>query len=211
MILPNFSWEKKLIKAGYEIIAGIDEVGRGALAGPLTVALCCYPQQLIINSSPIETYSIRDSKRLTSKSREYLFNKLKNFLFYYDWVSINNKFIDRFGILKAEEKAVKILSKKLLAKFSPKKIFILVDYFNFKSLLFLSNKHLGIKNGDEQSITIASASIIAKVVRDKLMKRLSKKFPHYQWEKNKGYGTPQHQKAIHLFGLSPYHRKTFIL
>jgi len=211
MVLPNFSWEKKLIKDGYEIIAGIDEVGRGAWAGPLTVALCCYPQPLIINSALSEIYSIRDSKRLTNNSRQYLFTKLKSLLFYYDWVSINNKFIDCFGIQKAEEKAIKILSKKLFAKFSGKKIFILVDYFNFKSLLFLRNKHLGIKKGDEQSITIASASIIAKVVRDKLMIRLSKKFPHYQWEKNKGYGTLQHQKAINLFGLSPYHRKTFIL
>tara|TARA_Y100000992_G_scaffold246645_1_gene178028 strand:+ start:69 stop:641 length:573 start_codon:yes stop_codon:yes gene_type:complete len=178
-----------------KIVAGVDEVGRGSLIGPVYAAA-------VILKRNIHKSKIKDSKKLTKKNREILEKYIKKNS-YWSIGSASLKEIEKLNILNASLLAMKRAIKKLGKKPS----YVLID----------GNKIPEIKNyklkcivkGDEKIPQISAASIIAKVTRDRFVKKLSKKFTKYAWDKNAGYGTKLHLKAIKKFGVTIYHRKKF--
>lgn len=177
-------------------LAGTDEAGRGPLAGPVIAAAVILPNNYYDER-------INDSKKLSSNLREELFDVIRNNALAYAYTEISHKRIDQINILQASLLAMKRSVKKL--KLQPS--IILVDgnkSFNYDADV------IPIIKGDSMSLSIASASIIAKVVRDRIMIRLSKKYPQYGWDKNKGYPTKEHISAILEFGACPLHRQTFL-
>ncbi len=181
------------------LVIGVDEVGRGALCGP--VVSCCVLLQKKIKSDEL-VYKINDSKKLSEKRREDLsiFIK-KNSIYSFGFAS--NQEIDQLNILNAT-----ILSmKRALKKFYSCKNEIKIDG---QKIFDYNDKTFFVKKGDSKSVSIASASILAKNLRDCLMCKYAKNYPYYNWVKNKGYGTKEHFKAIKKFGLTSLHRKSFL-
>lgn len=200
---PDFSFEKKLWKK-YPIVIGVDEVGRGALAGPVVAGA------VVFNNINI-TIKIDDSKRLTEKQREKGVKWIKKNCLAWAVGETSVYYINKFGIVKATEIAFRKAIKNLLSILKKEKTFLIVDAFYVKYVKGIGLKHQkAIIKGDQKSISIASASIIAKVYRDKLMRKLSLKFKHYGWDRNKGYGTKEHVAQISRSGISPYHRISFV-
>ena len=198
MKLPNFSFEKKLWKKEYRVVAGVDEVGRGALAGPVVAGAVAF--------SPGASVLVRidDSKKLTSKQREKAYFWIRKNALVYGIGKASVVQIDKFGIKKATE----IAFRKAIKNCAKRVDFLLIDAFFIPYVRGLRRKNqLAIINGDEKSVSIAAASIIAKVYRDRLMTKLNGK---YGWEKNKGYGTKDHQNALRKYGATRLHRKLFI-
>ncbi|MCC8462328.1 MAG: ribonuclease HII [Rickettsia endosymbiont of Ecitomorpha arachnoides] len=175
------------------IVAGIDEAGRGPLAGPVVASA------VIIDNTNI-ILGIKDSKKLSKKKRELLYEQITS---NYAWSTaiISHTEIDEINILEATKKACSIAAASLTTK--PE--IVLVD----GNMRFNDERFVSIVNGDNLSLSIAAASIIAKVTRDRLMLDLSTEFPQYLWHKNSGYGTKEHIEAINTHGLSPYHRRSF--
>ncbi|HSD64603.1 MAG TPA: ribonuclease HII [Ignavibacteriaceae bacterium] len=179
-----------------ELIAGVDEVGRGPLAGPVVAASVIFPKKIYIKG-------IRDSKVLTEEERENVLPKILNKCLACSVAVISHAQIDRINILQASLLAM----FNSLQRLKVKPDLILVDGnrgFNFSVPL------IPIIKGDAHSFSVAAASIVAKVARDRIMKRLCPRFPQYLWSKNKGYATPEHIEAIKIYGASPLHRKTFL-
>jgi len=228
-ILPTFSLEKRLWKKGYKVVIGVDEVGRGCLAGPIVAgavvfapapqvqSLKCKVQNYQKNLRKILSLKIDDSKRLTPKSRSKLAAEIKECCQCYVIASESVATINRVGIVKATEKAMRKAIKKLqsqkVLKSKSGKTFVIVDGFHVKYISGIGLKYQkNIFGGDRKCISIAAASIIAKVYRDNLMEKLAKKprYKKYGWEQNKGYGTKKHIKAIKRYGLTKLHRKLFV-
>ena len=199
MITPTLDIETNLWNSGYSYICGIDEVGRGSFAGPVCVGAVIFPK-----NAPIPE-GVMDSKQLKSKQRERLAEKIKKQAVSWAVAEINVATINKLGIGKATQMAFR-KSIKLLIK---QPDFILIDAFYIKHLNRKRQK--AVKDGDKICSSISAASIIAKVYRDKLMKKLSKKYPQYGFGKHKGYGTKRHQEAIRKYGLSRIHRRSFNL
>jgi ribonuclease HII len=179
-----------------QLIAGVDEAGRGPLAGPVVAAAIIFPKKIYIKG-------IRDSKLLTEKERENVLPKILNKCLSYSVAVVSHAQIDRINILQASLLAMSISLQRL----SVKPDLVLID--GNKGFEF-SVPIIPVVKGDRKSFSVAAASIIAKVARDRIMKRLCPKFPQYLWSKNKGYATPEHIEAIRVFGASPLHRKTFL-
>ena len=177
-------------------IAGCDEAGRGPLAGPVCVACCIMP----LNEEDI-IKGVNDSKKLSEKKRLQLFEIIKQKAIKYSIVFIDEKTIDSINILNA----TKLGMKKAIEEVMPS--ICLVDAI---SKLDTDVKLEGIIKGDAKSYSIACASILAKVSRDKLMLELDEKYPQYNLKKHKGYGTKEHIENLKKFGPSPIHRKSFI-
>ena len=178
-----------------KIIAGVDEVGRGSLIGPV------YAAAVILNKS-IKKELLKDSKSLTKSNREVLSKYIKeNSVWSIGKASV--KEIEKINILQASLLAMKRAIKKLKKK--PTHVLIdgnkipKIKYYNLKSII----------KGDQKIPSISAASIIAKVARDRMITNLGKKFKGYYWDQNSGYGTKQHLKAIKKFGVTTHHRKTF--
>lgn len=209
MNLPDSSFEKKIAEKGFRVIAGVDEVGRGSFAGPV-VAGCVAFRQIPNSKNQISnTIEINDSKKLNPKQREKAnFWIKKNALCYgVGWASVSQ--INKFGIKKASE----IAFRKAIKNCGRRIDYLLIDAFYIPYVKGLRRKNQKpIINGDAKSFSIAAASIIAKVYRDKLMGKLAEdpKYKKYLWDKNKGYGTLSHRKAIKKYGLSRFHRKKFV-
>lgn len=199
MITPTLELEKKLWSSGYSYVCGIDEVGRGSFAGPVAVGAVIFPK----NFQMIE--GLADSKLLKPRQRERLAKEIKEKALAWAVSEISVTKINQLGIGGAVQMAFR-KSIKLLSK-SPD--FILIDAFYIKHLN--RKRQRPVKDGDKICASIAAASIVAKVQRDKFMKHLHKKYPQYGFAKHKGYGTKQHQDAIKKFGLSRIHRKSFNL
>lgn len=195
--IPSFKHEKLLWKKGLRFIAGVDEVGRGAFAGPLIGAAVILPQGFKING-------IKDSKLLNYKKRKKLSKYIIKHASFYVISKVSVNYINKFGIGKATQKAL-INSIQKLKKFD----FALVDGYKLKN--FEDNLQKGIIHGDLISVSIAAASIIAKDYRDNLMIKLHKKYPEYNFLQNKGYGTKFHRDALKKYGLSKIHRTSFNL
>lgn len=190
--IPDFTIEKE---SGYNIIAGVDEAGRGPLCGPVIAAAVIFPSFDI--DIPV---IIKDSKQMSHKAR----------LQAYDWITKNTiwayaecspKEIDEINILQASLLAMKRAIKKLTCK--PE--FCLID--GNKLPAEINGK--AIVKGDSKSLSVAAASIIAKETRDNIMHELSKKYPEYEWDKNAGYPTVAHLQAIDKYGINELYRKTF--
>lgn len=179
-----------------KLVCGIDEAGRGPLAGPVCAAAVVMPYGTIIDG-------VNDSKKLTEKKRELLFDTIKEKSLSYGIAFSNEKEIDEVNILNATFLAMKRAVKSL--KIQPD--LILVDGNRLPDFDIPAKT---IVKGDSLSHSIACASILAKVTRDRLMKELSKKYPEYGFEKHKGYGTKAHYEAIKANGICEIHRRTFL-
>jgi len=221
MSLPNFSFEQRSWRRGYKYVVGVDEVGRGAFAGPLVTAAVVFPPAVKQDSNlAIKQLGINDSKLLKPRAREQLAKAIKKHAFAWDVTEVGVSVINWIGIGKATEKAMRKTVRDIIEKLRNEEIkgkssniFILVDYYYISYLRGVGKKNqLGIKHGDQKSFSIAAASILAKVHRDKIMRSLSRnpRYKKYLWGKNKGYGTKVHLKNILRYGLTRYHRKEFV-
>ena len=193
--LPNFEFETKLHEQGYQNVAGVDEVGRGPLAGPV------YAAAVILGPGKIPT-GLNDSKKLSAKNRNSV---LESILEYADIsiASASEREIEQINILQASHLAM----VRAVAGLKKKPDYVLVDGN-------LIPQDLGIPataviKGDARSLSIAAASIVAKVKRDLVMSDLAQHYPGYGWEKNAGYPTTEHLKALQDLGVTPHHRRTF--
>lgn len=198
MVLPTLNYEKNLWSSGYRLVAGIDEAGRGSWAGPVVAAAVIFPPTISIPEG------LRDSKLLTPKRREALFDIIKKQATAYSIAEIGVPTIDRVGIGRATQYAM----RRALRQLEPAAEFHLIDYYSLRYIP--KTKQKPIKFGDKLCASIAAASILAKVHRDSLMVKLAAEHPEYHFEKHKGYGTPQHQAAIRQHGPTPLHRTSFI-
>lgn len=190
-----FEYENKYKDLG--LVAGIDEAGRGPLAGPVAVACVIMP----LDSDKI-IEGINDSKKLTEKKRNLLFEEIKKVAIDYKIVLIDEKTIDEINILNA----TKLGMKNALNGLKNKPYCVLVDAVKIDTDIVQEN----IIHGDALSYNIAAASILAKVIRDRLMEEYAKKYPEYFFEKHKGYGTKLHIEMLKKYGKCEIHRDSFI-
>ncbi|MBU0900185.1 ribonuclease HII [bacterium] len=187
--------ENSLISTGVNYICGVDEVGRGSLAGPVVAAAVVMPKNLIIDG-------VDDSKKLTSAKREYFYKIISKSALNMGIGIIEEKVIDYLNILKATYLAM----QKALSNLTFQPDYILVDALKIPEINIPQKP---IIHGDQLSHTIACASIIAKVTRDKIMDNYHQEFSKYGFNKHKGYGTKTHLQAIKDFGICRIHRQTF--
>ncbi|MBI2074728.1 MAG: ribonuclease HII [Candidatus Levybacteria bacterium] len=207
---PSFTEEQEFWNKGYELVIGMDEVGRGAFAGPVLVGAVIFSKDSYTSRSILD--EVKDSKQLSSKSRQKLNTLIKRLVLFSTTAEISVSIINRLGIGKATQMAFRKAIKTILERFPNKRKFVLVDGFHIKYFKGIGLKNQkGIIRGDQKSFSIAAASIIAKVERDNIMEQLHKKYPQYGFAKHKGYGTKQHQMAIKKYGLSMLHRMSFNL
>jgi ribonuclease HII len=199
----DLSLERKLIKQGYCFIAGLDEVGRGALAGPVAAAAVCLSKDFIGKDVPSSLRQLKDSKHLSPRNREKIVeivNQTKGI--WYGIGVVSAETIDKINILEATKKAMLLA----ISRAQPEIDYLVVDG-NFK---LASNKdQMSVVGGDEKVFSVALASIVAKVFRDNLMIHFSDDFPQYSFHLHKGYGTLLHRQAISKYGFSALHRKSF--
>lgn len=188
-------YEKKCLDAGYKYICGVDEVGRGPLAGPVTCTAIIMPLDDLIQG-------VNDSKKVSKNKRIKLYDVIMEKAIAVNTVSYDNHQIDEMNILEA----TKACMKDAIMGLSVKPDIVLVDALK----LDIPYKTMGIIKGDALSYSIASASIVAKVTRDKFMFEMAEKYPEYDFQNNVGYGTAKHISALKEFGPTPIHRKTFI-
>lgn len=189
-------YEKEYYSKGYKLICGIDEAGRGPLAGPVVAGAVILPEGCLIEG-------VNDSKKLSEKKREKLYDEITDNALAWAVGIVDNNVIDEINILEATRRAMKMAIDGL--KIKPD--YILIDAE--KKVDTGGVPYLPIIKGDALSISIASASIIAKVTRDRMMYEYDKIFPVYDFAKHKGYGTKAHIDAIKANGLCMIHRKTF--
>ena len=183
-----------VIESNYQgIIAGVDEAGRGPLAGPVVAAAVIVDQDNLIEG-------IKDSKKLSKSKREELYTKITE---HYLWAVgvVSPKEIDEINILEATKKACVLAVEGLITE----PAVVIVD----GNMKFNDHRFVSYIKGDDKSISIAAASIIAKVTRDRMMDLLHTEFPNYNWAKNSGYGTREHISAIKKYGSCVHHRASF--
>ena len=190
-------YENELYKKNIFLIAGIDEVGRGPLYGPVVAACVVMPAHFYLKD-------IKDSKKLSEKKREELFDIIKEKALGIGIGIVSAKVIDEINIYEATKKAMYEAVEECLKK--TKIEHILIDAMNLEKL---NIPYTSIIKGDSKSEAIACASIIAKVTRDRMMREDAKKYPEYKFEKNKGYGTKEHMEALEKYGALSEHRKTY--
>lgn len=188
--------EERIWGRGLRYIAGVDEVGRGPLAGPVVAAVVILPRGVNLEG-------VKDSKALTPEKREELFGKILEEALDFAIGRVEHLLIDRINILQASFLAM----KRALHQLSVPPDYVLVD--GLLPIPDLSYPQSAIPHGDQISLSIASASILAKVYRDRWMEGYDLKFPQYSFLRNKGYPTPEHLKALNRYGPCEIHRKTF--
>lgn len=190
------SYEKKLNEKGYELIGGVDEVGRGPLAGPVVAAVAILPKGLKI-------VGVKDSKKLNEKKREELYDVIMEKAIDYGIGIVESDEIDKLNILQATYMAM----KKAISNLKTAPEALLIDAVEIPNVKI---PQLPIVKGDDKSLSIASASILAKVTRDRIMKKYHEIYPEYDFVNNKGYGTQKHYKGIDENGMTPIHRRSFL-
>lgn len=192
-----YEYENDLYKKGYKFIAGTDEAGRGPLFGPVVAACCVLPKNFKLEG-------LTDSKQLTEKKREKYIDYIKENCIAYGIGIVDNKEIDKINIYEASRKAMMIAIEEVRKKIN-------IDYVltDAMPLPNLDIPHMSIIKGDAKSISIAAASVIAKVTRDHMMIDIDKKYPEYEFATHKGYPTKKHIEAINKYGLIDGYRLTY--
>ena len=193
--LQMCSYENKLYEQGFKLLAGTDEAGRGPLAGPLVVAAAILPRGCFLSG-------LNDSKKLSAKKREELFAEIKSHAVSFAIQIVPVEIIDALNIYQATAQGM----KDALLSLRPNPDAALTDAMPLKDLPFHT---ITLVKGDSLSVSIAAASILAKVTRDRIMQELDGKYPQYGFARHKGYGTKEHIDAIEKYGAIQEHRKTF--
>lgn len=193
-----YAYEREYHAKGYSVIAGIDEAGRGPLAGPV-VAGCC------ILDPNVKILGLDDSKKLSEKKREELFVEIKEKALAWTVCEISAEVIDEINILEATKKAMRTCVEEISQKMRPD--LLLIDAVNLSGT---GVDVVPIIKGDANSNSIAAASILAKVTRDHIMVEMDNIYPGYGFAKHKGYGTKDHYAAIRESGITPIHRRSFL-
>ena len=196
--MPSFIEEERLAARGYRLIAGVDEAGRGALAGPVVAAAVILPRDL---DAPWLA-DVKDSKQLTPAKRELFCHHIHRQAVAIGIGATPHRLVDSRGIVKATRLAM----KQAIEQLSPRPQSLLIDYLHLPEIR-LPQK--GITNGDNLCLSIACASIIAKVARDRLMTLFDRIYPGYGLARHKGYGTEEHLACLFRLGPCPIHRQTF--
>jgi ribonuclease HII len=189
--------ELSLFQEGIKIVAGVDEAGRGACAGPLVASAVA-----IDNLSPLLQSEISDSKRLSEAKRQFLYEFIYQHALAVSVVMISPAEIDRHGLQKMNESAM----RRAVGQLPLTPDYVLLDGYQIRGI---TSPSLSIWKGDLISLAIGAASIIAKVVRDREMVDLAQEFPDYGFDRHKGYATDSHMKAVKKFGVSAIHRKSY--
>lgn len=192
--IDNYKYERELRNKGITLIAGVDEVGRGPLVGPVVAACCILPLDFNLDG-------LTDSKKLSEKKRDYFFDEIKKQAISYGIGIISEKKIDEVNIYEA----TKLAMKEAINNMSVKPEHILIDAMP----LDLDIPTTSIIKGDLKSITISAASVLAKVTRDRMLVELDKKYPMYDFKNNKGYPTKKHLEAIEKYGVLDEHRRSY--
>ena len=187
-------YENDLYKEGYKYIAGVDEVGRGPLVGPVVAACVVLPFDFVLDG-------LNDSKKLTEKKRDIYYDIIMDKALGVGIGIVDEKEIDRINIYQATKVAMKIAISNVKCHID----YVLIDAMPLE----LSVPSLPIIKGDAKSLTIAAASVIAKVTRDKMMYELDKEYPEYGYKKHKGYPTSAHIAALKVHGVKPFYRMTY--
>jgi ribonuclease HII len=199
----RFEFELALWQQSLARVAGVDEAGRGPLAGPVVAAAAILPPRWAESGLPAELAGLNDSKQLTEKQRDRFFAFITSCgEIEFGIAEVNAALIDEINILQATHRAM----NEALAKLNPQPQHALVDGRPVKTIRV---PQTAIVKGDTRSYSIAAASVLAKVTRDRLMRELHAQFPEYGFADHKGYGTAKHLAAIEKFGACPIHRKTF--
>jgi ribonuclease HII len=201
MIYPDTKLEEKLFKDGYDLVVGIDEVGRGPLAGPVAAGAVAFTKDCEV------VEGVRDSKTLSGKQRDELYGKIKESVKGYGIGMVSEKEIDEIGIQQAVLKAMTLALENVEEMMGSKAQYLLIDGSNVE--LIGEYPTMKLSKGDLYHYSISCASILAKVERDNLMIEYAKKYPEYGFERNMGYGTREHIGAIKRFGITEIHRKSF--
>ena len=188
--------EEELYAGGIRYIAGIDEVGRGPLAGPVVAAAVILP-------ADFDVLGVDDSKKLSEKKREELYGEIMKYAVSCGVGIIDNYVIDEINILEA----TKLAMKQAIEKLETTPEYILIDALTLKEIKIPQR---GIIRGDSLSVSIAAASIVAKVTRDRMMCEFHEKYPYYGFIQNKGYGTKAHYEGIDCHGMCDLHRRSFL-
>ncbi len=192
----NYQLEQELYDAGYAAVCGVDEAGRGPLCGPVVAAACILPMGLVIEG-------LNDSKKLSPKKRDLLFDQIKENAIAYSIAEASVAEIDELNILEATLLAM----RRAIAVLSVPADYALIDGNVDRDFSIPARAVIG---GDAKSPSIAAASILAKVTRDRACLELDRQYPQYGIAKHKGYGTKQHMDALRQYGPTPIHRKQFI-
>ena len=203
-IIDKFAYEKEYLSLGYKNICGVDEVGRGCLFGPVTVAAVIMPLELDSNNlikRDLIVKDVDDSKKISPRKREELYDKIIENAICYSIYSVDSKTIDEINIYNA----TKLAMIKAIENLEIKPDVLLIDAVK----LNIDIKQCSITKGDFKSYSIGCASIVAKVSRDRMMNELPEEYQKYKVAKNKGYGTKEHIKAIDMYGASDMHRYSF--
>ncbi|MBE7026519.1 MAG: ribonuclease HII [Ruminococcaceae bacterium] len=190
------AYENTLYEQGYKYVAGVDEAGRGPLAGSVYAAAVILPKGCLIDG-------LRDSKKLSEKKREQLFDVIIDKALAYGICAVDPERIDEINILEATFEAMRGAVDKL----GIKPDFVMIDGNRSKGMDDI--EHATLIGGDDLSLSIAAASVLAKVSRDRYMDEMAKIYPEYEFEKHKAYGTKLHRELIAKYGPCPIHRKSF--
>ena len=188
--------EAELHNKGYKYIAGVDEVGRGPLAGPVVAAAVILPEDF-------DVPGVDDSKKLSEKRREELFDIITERAVAYGIGMADHSIIDEINILQA----TKLAMKEAISSLQQQPDYILFDAMRIDDLEIPQESVI---KGDAKVLAVAAASIVAKVTRDRMMAEYSTEYPGYAFEKNKGYGTKAHYEGLRAYGMCPIHRRTFL-
>lgn len=194
--MPDFSYENNLKLKGFKLVCGVDEAGRGPLAGPVYAAACILPSDIVIEG-------LNDSKKISEKKREALYDIIIENAVDYCVATASVEEIEEFNILNATYLAMTRAVQGLKAV-----DYCLIDGNRIPPQL-MGNSEAVVK-GDSKSFSISAASILAKVSRDRYLLELDKEYPMYNFKKHKGYGTKEHMDLIRQYGVSPVHRKSFL-
>lgn len=192
--IDNYMYERELREKGITLIAGVDEVGRGPLVGPVVAACCILPLDFNLDG-------LTDSKKLSEKKRDYFFDEIKKQAVSYGIGIIDEKKIDEVNIYEA----TKLAMKEAINNMDVKPEHILIDAMPLE----LDIPTTSIIKGDLKSITISAASVLAKVTRDRMCLELDEKYPMYDFKSNKGYPTKKHLEAIEKYGVIDEHRRSY--